>query len=168
MTFLSKSLRYARIMPLRPDQLVTWASLATLMERLPRALDAQLQESCGLTHFEFSLLYALGAAPDRTLRLSTLAGYASSTLSRLSRAFTRLERRGLVQRETDATDGRFTLGILTDAGHDLVQSALPGHHRLVRELVFDTLSDTESAQLGEMSRRIAERIDPADVWTPTP
>ncbi len=155
-------------MPLRPDQLATWASLATLVERLPRALDAQLQESCGLTHFEFGLLYALDTAPERTLRLSTLAGYASSTLSRLSRAFTRLERRGLVRRETDAADGRFTLGILTDAGHDLVQSALPGHHQLVRELVFDTLSDTEAAQLGEMSGRIAGRIDPADVWAPTP
>ena len=71
-------------MPLTTAQLATWASLATLVERLPRALDAQLQESCGLTHFEFGLLYALDAAPERTLRLSTLAGYASSTLSRLS------------------------------------------------------------------------------------
>lgn len=155
-------------MPLRPAQLTTWASLATLVERLPRALDAQLQESCGLTHFEFGLLYALDTAPEQTLRLSTLAGYASSTLSRLSRAFTRLERRGLVRRETDAADGRFTLGILTGAGHDLVQSALPAHHRLVRELVFDTLSDDEAAQLGELSRRISERIDPNDVWSPNP
>ena len=68
-------------MALRPDQLTTWASLATLVERLPRALDAQLQESCGLTHFEFGLLYALDTAPERTLRLSTLAGYASSKAS---------------------------------------------------------------------------------------
>ncbi|GAA2958449.1 MarR family winged helix-turn-helix transcriptional regulator [Microbacterium schleiferi] len=155
-------------MPLRPAELATWASLATMVERLPRALDAQLQESCGLTHFEFGLLYALDTAPDRTLRLSTLAGYASSTLSRLSRAFTRLERRDLVRREPDAADGRFTLGILTDAGHDLVESALPGHHDLVRALVFDTLSDAEAAQLGEMSRRVSERIDPAEVWTPAP
>lgn len=155
-------------MPLRPAELATWASLATMVERLPRTLDAQLQESCGLTHFEFGLLYALDTAPDRTLRLSTLAGYASSTLSRLSRAFTRLERRDLVRREPDAADGRFTLGILTDAGHDLVESALPGHHDLVRALVFDTLSDAEAAQLGEMSRRVSERIDPAEVWTPAP
>ncbi|MBD3752452.1 MAG: MarR family transcriptional regulator [Micrococcales bacterium] len=155
-------------MPLRPAELATWASLATMVERLPRALDAQLQESCGLTHFEFGLLYALDTAPDRTLRLSTLAGYASSTLSRLSRAFTRLERRDLVRREPDAADGRFTLGILTDAGHDLVESALPGHHDLVRALVFDTLSDAEAAQLGEMSRCVSERIDPAEVWTPAP
>ena len=155
-------------MPLTTAQLATWASLASLVERLPRALDAQLQESRGLTHFEFGLLYALDAAPERTLRLSTLAGYASSTLSRLSRAFTRLERRGLVRRETDTADGRFTLGILTAAGHNLVESALPDHRDLVRELVFDTLSDEEAAQLGEMSRRISQRIDPAEVWAPAP
>ena len=100
-------------MPLTTAQLATWASLASLVERLPRALDAQLQESRGLTHFEFGLLYALDAAPERTLRLSTLAGYASSTLSRLSRAFTRLERRGLVRRETDTADGRHLFSSMT-------------------------------------------------------
>lgn len=155
-------------MPLNSAQLATWASLATLLERLPRTLDAQLQDSCGLTHFEYGVLYALDTAPEHTLRLSTLAGYASCTLSRLSRAFTRLERRGLVERKTDASDGRFTLGILTPAGHDLVQSALPAHHELVRQLVFGSLSAEEAGQLGDYSRRIAEAVGPAEVWTPAP
>ncbi|WP_434969679.1 MarR family winged helix-turn-helix transcriptional regulator [Microbacterium sp. bgisy207] len=155
-------------MRLSQEQLATWASLATVLERLPRALDAQLQESCGLTHFEYGVLFALDTAPERTLRLSTLAGYANCTLSRLSRAFTRLERAGLVSRETDATDGRFTLGILSDAGHDLVQSAMPGHHALIRELVFAPLTTAEADSLGALSRRIAEAIGPAEIWTPRP
>ena len=31
-----------------------------------------------------------------------------------------------------------------------------------------SLSDEEAAQLGEMSRRISQRIDPAEVWAPAP
>src|SRR6478752_3678553 len=91
------------------EQLETWVALATLLERLPTALDAQLQRDSGITHFEHGVLFALGAAPEGSLRMSTLAGYASSTLSRLSRAITRLEAKGWVRRSPDPTDGRFTL-----------------------------------------------------------
>ncbi|RIJ55271.1 MarR family transcriptional regulator, partial [Clavibacter phaseoli] len=86
---------------LRPEQLEVWASLATLMQRLPAALDAQLQRDSGVTHFEHGVLHALDSAPDRTLRMSTLAGYAGSTLSRLSRAATRLEGKGWMRRSPD-------------------------------------------------------------------
>src|SRR6187397_1320808 len=96
------------------DRLAAWAAIATLLERLPAALDAQLQRDSGVTHYEHGLLFALDSAPRRTLRLSVLAGYANSTLSRLSRAISRLEKKGWVTREIDATDGRFTLAILTD------------------------------------------------------
>lgn len=155
-------------MSLHPDELAVWSSLATLLERLPPALDAQLQRDSGLAHFEYGVLYALDTAPDRTLRLSTLAQYASCTLSRLSRAITRLEKNGLVERSADPTDGRFTLGTLTDAGHERVQAATPGHRALVRRVVFDVLTERQAQQLGTISRRIAEAAGPDQVWEPSP
>ncbi len=72
------------------DDLETWAALATVLEWLPAALDSQLQRDADLTHFEYGVLFALANAPDRTLRMSVLAGYANSSLSRLSRAASRL------------------------------------------------------------------------------
>lgn len=148
-------------------QLEAWASIATLLERLPAALDAQLQRDSGLTHYEQGLLYALDTAPDRTLRLSTLAGYANSTLSRLSRAISRLERKEWVRREVDPTDGRFTLAILTDDGHDTVIASTPAHHALVRELVFEPLTDAQVRQLAAACNRISAAIDPtAPRWVP--
>lgn len=148
-------------------QLEAWAAVATLLERLPAALDAQLQRDSGLTHYEQGLLYALDTAPGRALRLSTLAGYASSTLSRLSRAISRLEKKGWVRRETDPTDGRFTLGILTEAGHDQVTHSTPAHHALVRELVFAPLTEAQVRQLATISSRISAAIDPgAPMWVP--
>ena len=148
------------------DHLAAWASLATVLERLPTALDAQLRRDHDLSHYEHGLLFALDTAPDRTLRMSTLAGYASSTLSRLSRAISRLEKKGWVTREIDATDGRFTLAILTDDGHALVAESTPAHHALVEELVFDSLTATQARQLAEISVRIATAIDSTAPWAP--
>ncbi|KQO65197.1 MarR family winged helix-turn-helix transcriptional regulator [Curtobacterium sp. Leaf261] len=145
-------------------RLEVWASLATLLERLPAALDAQLQRDSGLTHFEFGVLYALDTAPDRTLRMSTLAGYASCTLSRLSRAIGRLEARGWARRQVDASDGRFTLAVLTESGHELVAQAAPGHEALVDRLVFDALTTAQTRQLGVIARRIAAAVDPEPAW----
>jgi DNA-binding MarR family transcriptional regulator len=150
-------------------QLEAWAPIATLLERLPAALDAQLQRDSGLTHYEQGLLYALDTAPDRTLRLSTLAGYASSTLSRLSRAISRLEKKGWVRRHVDPTDGRFTLAVLTDAGHDQVARSTPAHHALVRQLVFEPLTEAQAQRLADACARISAAIDPtAPVWSPPP
>ncbi|MFE6967610.1 MarR family winged helix-turn-helix transcriptional regulator [Agromyces sp. NPDC057679] len=146
--------------------LEVWASLATLLERLPATLDVQLQRDSGLTHFEHGLLFALDSAGDRTLRMSTLAGYASSTLSRLSRAISRLERKGLVRREVDPSDGRVTLAVLTDDGHDLLVRSTPAHHALVERLVFDALTPQQVRQLGIIAGRLAQAVDPAETWSP--
>ena len=143
-----------------------WASVATLLERLPAALDAQLQRDSGLTHFEFGILYALDAADGRSLRLSVLAGFASCTLSRLSRAVSRLEQRGWVRRVIDPTDGRFTLAVLSEDGHAKVQQATPGHEALVDTLVFDVLTAAQARQLGIASRRISAAIAPDPIWIP--
>ena len=157
---------YPNADPLSADELDIWAPVATLLERLPTALDAQLQRDSGLTHFEHGILFALDSAPDRTLRLSVLAGYASCTLSRLSRAVSRLEAKGWVRRETDPTDGRFTLGILTQSGHDKVAESTPAHHALIRELVFGSLTAAQTRQLRAISQRISAAIGPDDVWRP--
>ena len=155
-------------MSLSSDELSIWASFATVLERLPAALDAQLQRDSGLTHFEYGVLFALDTAPDRTLRLSTLAAYAGCTLSRLSRAVTRLQKEGLVEREVDPRDGRFTLGILTSLGHEKVVSATPGHRELVRQVVFNSLTERQAQQLGLISRRISEAVDPGRIWASHP
>ncbi|MDQ0646662.1 DNA-binding MarR family transcriptional regulator [Microbacterium natoriense] len=152
--------------PLSPDELETWASVATLLERLPTALDAQLQRDSGLTHFEHGIMFALDSAPHRSLRLSILAGYASCTLSRLSRAVSRLEAKGWVQRRTDPTDGRFTLGELTPAGHDKIVESTPAHHALVRQLVFSSVTTAQARQLSTISRRISARISADEGWAP--
>jgi DNA-binding MarR family transcriptional regulator len=149
-----------------PDELETWSAVATLLEWLPAALDAQLQRDSGLSHFEFGILFALAHADGGSLRMSELAGYANSTLSRLSRAVARLERSGWVTRAPDSSDGRITRARLTPAGERAVTDATPGHVALVRRLVFDALTRAQADQLRASSHRITSAIRTEGGWVP--
>jgi DNA-binding MarR family transcriptional regulator len=72
---------------------------------------------------------------------------------------TRLEARGLVCREPDAADGRFTKAILTEEGLQTIVEAAPGHVAHVRSLVIDVLSPEQLRRLGRDAERIMARID---------
>jgi DNA-binding MarR family transcriptional regulator len=137
-----------------------WLALASALNRLPVALDAQLRRDAGISHFEYQVLVLLSEAPDRTLRMSALATLAEGSLPRLSQVVARLEQRGWVRRTPDPADGRFTLASLTDEGLAKVTEAAPGHAQEVRRLVFDPLTKTQTRQLREIGRRIVRAIDP--------
>lgn len=149
------------------EKLKTWAAVATLLEWLPTALDVQMQREADLSHFEYGVMFALSDAADCTLRMSTLASYSNSSLSRLSRAATRLEAKGWVHRLPDPADGRYTLASLTELGLKKVEQAAPGHVDLVNRLVFDSLSQAQSRQLREICGRITVAIRPDGGWQPS-
>jgi DNA-binding MarR family transcriptional regulator len=138
----------------------TWLALAGTLTRLPSALDAQLQRDAGISHFEYLVLAFLSMTVDRAMRLSDLADFTDSSLSRLSNVVTRLERRGWLHRTPDPADGRYTLAILTDAGWDKVVASAPGHVEEVRRLVFDPLTRAQQRHLAAICLRILHAVDP--------
>ncbi|HEX4789386.1 MAG TPA: MarR family transcriptional regulator [Actinospica sp.] len=141
----------------------TWIALARMLIRLPTALDNQLQRDSGLSHFEYGILAALSEADDGTLRMSELAIYANGSLSRLSRAVARLERRDWVTRTPDPADGRYTLAVLTREGRAVVLAAAPGHAAAVNRLVFAPLTTVQARQLRTIAGRILNAIDAESV-----
>ncbi len=86
------------------------------MTWLPWSIDQQLQRDSNLGMVEYQVLAMLSNRPERTMRMSSLAEVTNASLSRLSHLVKRLEGRGLVRREPDPADGRFTNAILTDEG----------------------------------------------------
>lgn len=149
-----------------PDELDTWSAVATLLEWLPAALDTQLRADAGISHFEFGILFALSRADGHALRVSELADFANGTLSRLSRALTRLEGHGWVTRATDPTDGRVTIATLTPHGLAAQRAAEPGHVALVRRLVFEQLTPAQSTELAASARLVSSAIRPGRPWRP--
>jgi len=147
---------------LNDDQLENWILLTALLSKLPTALDTQLQESAGLSFFEYSVLAGLSGSPTGTLRMSSLATFANGSLSRLSHVVSRLERRGFVKRRPCKEDGRATEAVLLAAGRRAVEAAAPSHVKEARRLVVDALTPTQLAQLGLIARRILTAIDGAE------
>ncbi|GAA1478227.1 MarR family winged helix-turn-helix transcriptional regulator [Nocardioides aestuarii] len=142
------------------DERESWLQLARLLIRLPAALDAQLRRDADLTHFDYQVMAALSEQQTRSLRMSTLAGFADGSLSRLSQVVARLEGRGYVERSPDPDDGRYTVAHLTDAGWEKVVATAPAHVEEVRRLVLDPLTAAQVKQLRAIGDRINRAIDP--------
>ncbi len=144
---------------LTAEELDSWLSVVRLMTWLPWSIDQQLQRDSKLGMVDYQVLAMLSESPQRTMRLSSLAEVTNASLSRLSRVVTRLEKRGLVRREPDAADGRFTKAILCEEGLQTLAEAAPRHVAHVRSLVIDVLSPEQLRRLGRDADRIMARVD---------
>jgi len=141
------------------EEEAAWRAIATLMLKLRWALECQLERDADLSFIEYHTLARLSEEPNHTLRMSGLAAITNQSLSRLSHLVKRLESRGLLRRETDAADGRFTNAILTGEGYARLVGSAPAHVEAVRALVIDAFSVADLRQLREASERILARID---------
>jgi DNA-binding MarR family transcriptional regulator len=140
----------------------SWLSVVRLMTWLPWSIDQQLRRDSDLSMVEYQVLARLSQSPGQTMRMSSLADLANASLSRLSHLVKRLEERGLVRREPDPADGRFTNAILTEKGFRALAEAAPGHVAHVRSLVIDVLSPEQLRRLGRDANRITSRIDTSE------
>ena len=145
---------------LSSDERAAWLRLVAVVELLPGVLDAQLRAESALTHFEYFVLAMLSEAPERTLRMTSLAQRSNATLPRLSHVVRRLEDRGLVERHPCPEDGRATNARLTQAGWDAVVAAAPGHVNTVRRHVLDPLTPRQLEHLRGIGDALLERLDP--------
>jgi len=145
---------------LTEEERAAWLRLVAVVELLPGVLDSQLRTDSGVTHFEYFVLAMLSEAPERTLRMTSLAQRTNATLPRLSHVMRRLEGRGLVERFPCREDGRATNARLTSAGWDAVVAAAPGHVRTVRGHVFDALTPGQVEQLRRIGDALLSRLDP--------
>lgn len=144
---------------LTATELDAWLSLVRLFMWLPWSIDQQLQRDANLSMVEYQVLAMLSNRPQQTMRMSSLAEVTNASLSRLSHLIKRLEARGLVRREPDPADGRFTNAILTADGLRTLTEAAPAHVAHVRSLVIDVLSPEQLRRLGRDADRIMSRID---------
>ena len=141
------------------EEAAAWRAISFVMHRLTWALECQLERDAGLSVIEYHTLARLSEEPNHTLRMSELAAITNQSLSRLSHLVKRLESRGLLRREPDAADGRFTNAILTDEGYARLVASAPAHVETVRALVIDPFSAAELQQLREASERMLARIE---------
>lgn len=104
----------------------------------------------GLSGTDYSVLVSLSEAPQRRMRMSELSLTLLLEKSRLSHQITRMERAGLVRRESCPDDRRGQFAVLTDEGWETIRRVAPFHVELVRSIFIDRLTPAQLAQLAEI------------------
>jgi DNA-binding MarR family transcriptional regulator len=139
---------------LNAAELGAWRGFLRVHAALAKALDAELTAQHDLPLSSYEVLITLQAAPDRRCRMAELADRVLLSRSGTTRLVDRLEREGLLERETCTSDGRGTFAVLTDAGAQLLARARPTHLGDVRERFVSHFAPDELATLASWWERI--------------
>jgi DNA-binding MarR family transcriptional regulator len=128
-------------------ELAAWRGMLRVHSALVRELDAELEASHGLPLTHYDVLIYLRSAPGRRLRMAELADSVLLSRSGVTRLVDRLERQGLLERDTCLDDGRGTFAVLTDKGEELLARARPSHLDGVRRRFLAHFSEDELRRL---------------------
>ncbi|WP_416904784.1 MarR family winged helix-turn-helix transcriptional regulator [Micromonospora echinospora] len=141
------------------DEQRAWRAYVQMQNRLTARLGRQLQQDSGLSLADYDVLVALTDADEGRLRPFALQRQLEWEQSRLSHHLSRMQRRGLVDREGCPGDRRGAFVVLTPAGREAIEAAAPGHVATVREFFLDQLDRDEVATLERLATRVLHRLD---------
>jgi DNA-binding MarR family transcriptional regulator len=135
---------------LEPQELRAWRGMLRVHATLTKALDADLDAQHGLPLTSYEVLLHLADAEAHRMRMCDLAESVLLSRSGLTRLVDRLEREGLLARETCSADARGAFAKLTPAGEAKLAEARATHIAGVRELFLQRLTREQQELLGEV------------------
>ncbi|MGV8847686.1 MarR family winged helix-turn-helix transcriptional regulator [Tessaracoccus sp.] len=144
---------------LTEDEQRAWRDWLAVSVQLPAVLHRQLQRDSSLSLQDFEVLVHLTETVEHRARVADLAQALQWERSRLSHHVKRMESRGLVARSECAEDGRGAYVELTEWGLAAIRQAAPGHARIVKELVFSSLTARELQSFTSVTEKILANID---------
>jgi len=136
-----------------------WRALQSMQMRLEGAMSRQLAADSGLSYPDYLVLVALTDRPNGRMRLFELAGVLGWEKSRLSHHVTRMEARGLVDKERCDTDRRGAFVVVTAQGRAEIEGAAPGHVATVRRLFLERLTPDQLDALGAAAEAVLAGFD---------
>lgn len=142
-------------------ELRAWRGFLIAHAAVLRRLEAELDAETGLPLASYDVLVQLCEAPGGRLRMTELAERVLLSRSGLTRLVDRLQRDGLVARESCPSDARGKFAALTPAGTARLRTAAPVHLRGVREHVTSRLTGPELATLADLLERVGQGASPA-------
>jgi DNA-binding MarR family transcriptional regulator len=134
-----------------------WRALLVVVNRGLPQLERTLKEH-GLFVVHYSILVALSAAPEHTMRLSDLADAANVSQSRLSHRLRTLLDRGDVVVTADSDDRRGKHATLTAVGLRQIEALAPLHVEDVQRVIFDQLDAADTEALARALSKVAAAL----------
>src|SRR5215468_2998422 len=128
---------------LSATELGAWRGMLRVHSALVKQLDAELSSAHKLPLSSYEVLLNLEAAPGQKRRMAELADSVLLSRSGMTRLVDRLEKDGLLRRDTCTDDGRGCYAVLTSKGAELLAEARPTHLDGVRERFLTHFSEDE-------------------------
>jgi len=135
-----------------------WLTVGRTNLKVHRALNVALGK-LGLSLAQHEILLAI--LQNSGLTQKQLSEKLLVVKSNVSALIKKLEGRGLVRRESDASDSRNKHLSLTEAGHDLVLESLAQQNKII-DAMASVMSDEDLARTGDVMRRVGKAIDALD------
>ncbi|WP_426595615.1 MarR family winged helix-turn-helix transcriptional regulator [Cellulomonas sp. McL0617] len=139
-------------------QLRAFTALLSAATLLSRVVDQDLRDRAGITHAQFEILARLS---DGGIRMTDLARGLILSRSGATYRIQQLVAAGYVARADDPSDDRGVIASLTQAGHDVLAAATPGHRDLVQEVMFDVLTDSQLETMSAALEAVIAQIEPS-------
>jgi DNA-binding MarR family transcriptional regulator len=132
-----------------------WSDVCQSYTLVSRAVERKIRGQFGLPLAGFDVLAQLAKTPEEErVRMQELARRVLLSKSGLSQLFTRLEKRGLVERRGDPENLRVTYAIITQEGRRTLERALPAFHAEVAERFGSHLEEEEIRTLRRAMRKV--------------
>ena len=138
--------------------LAPWKAFLHAHARLTRRLDEELQATHHLSLAEYDALVQLAAAPDRRLRMSSLADRVLLSRSGITRLVDRMVADGMVERTACPTDARGAIAGITLAGVDRLRAARGTHLDGVRRYFLDVLTPEDQGVIERALARVTDGL----------
>jgi DNA-binding MarR family transcriptional regulator len=139
---------------LSETELGAWRGMLRVHSALVKQLDAELSSAHKLPLSSYEVLLNLEAAPGKRRRMAELADSVLLSRSGMTRLVDRLEKDGLLRRDTCTDDGRGAYAVLTDKGAAALADARHTHLEGVREKFLKQFDEGELRVLAEYWDRV--------------
>ena len=139
----------------RPDPIAAWRSMLLAHSRALRAIESELEAAGTIPLTWYDVLLELNGAGGR-LRMQELGDRVVLSRTRVSRLVDDLERRNLVVRRPDDTDGRVTYATITADGKKMLRAAAPVYRQGIEHHFTRHLTDDEQQIIAAALTRVVE------------
>jgi DNA-binding MarR family transcriptional regulator len=138
------------------EPLGAWLNLQQANRVLESLLEQRVREAAGLSLPEFEALLRLQVATGHPLQMSEIASQLINSPSGMTRIADRLEKDGLIARETPPDNRRVVLVRLTERGREVLEKADIAFRQALADSFSDHLSVDDVADLRRLMRQLLE------------
>jgi len=138
------------------DEQKAWRSYLLMHKTLETHMERHLQREYGLSKSDFEILVNLSESESGRMRAFELSRSTQWEKSRLSHHLTRMEKRGLIRKES--CESRYPEIAITEAGMAAIKECAPEHAARVREFFVDVFGPDRMTVLGEVSDEVVATI----------